>query len=111
MPSTPMSVLPTGVCVPPLPSNSAVVDRCDWSGQLFGRLRNLHAACGVQHRLDDIVIAGAAADVAFELVADGRLVDFTAMAMHDIDRRHDHARGAIAALQAVIVTECCLHRM
>ena len=33
------------------------------------------------------------------------------MAVHDVDRRHDHARGAIAALQAVIVAERRLHRM
>jgi hypothetical protein len=31
--------------------------------------------------------------------------------LHDIDRRHDHARGAIAALQAVIVAERRLHRV
>ena len=33
------------------------------------------------------------------------------MAVHDVDRRHDHARRAEAALQAVIVAERRLHRM
>src|SRR6516225_6534867 len=54
--------------------------------RLFGSLRDLHAARGVEHRLDDIVIAGAAADVAFELVPDGCLVEIAAIAVHDIDR-------------------------
>src|SRR5258708_13705880 len=31
--------------------------------------------------------------------------------MHNIDRRHDHARRAIAALQPVIIAERGLHRM
>ena len=79
--------------------------------QLFRRLRNLHASGGVEHRLDDIMVAGAAADIALELVPHGLFVEFAAMAMHDVDRRHDHARGAIAALQAVIVAERGLHRV
>ena len=33
------------------------------------------------------------------------------MAMDDVDGRHDHARRAEAALQAVIVAECRLHRV
>src|SRR6267378_2694987 len=38
-------------------------------------------------------------------------VEFVALAVHQIDRRHDHAGGTEAALQAVIVAECLLHRM
>ena len=34
-----------------------------------------------------------------------------ALAMHDIDRGHDHAGGAEAALQAVMLAERLLHRM
>src|SRR5580704_15700343 len=79
--------------------------------RLFGGLRDLHAAGRIEHGLDDIVIAGAAADIAFELLADGGLVELAAMTLHDVDRRHDHARRAIAALQAVIVAERRLHRM
>jgi hypothetical protein len=47
-------------------------------------------------------VGGAAADVAFQLVADGCLIQLVAVAVHDIDRRHDHAWGATAALQAKI---------
>src|SRR6185437_575328 len=112
MPSTPISLLPTGVSDPPIPSNAAVswFSR-DCTQRLFGRLRDLHAPGGIQHRLDDVVIAGAAADIAFELLPDGGLVELATMALDDIDRRHDHARGAVAALQAVIVAERRLHRM
>ena len=31
--------------------------------------------------------------------------------LHDIDRRHDHAGRAVAALQAVMLAERLLHRM
>jgi hypothetical protein len=57
------------------------------------------------------VVAGAAADVALQLVADGFLVRLVAVAVHDIDRRHDHAWGATAALQAKIAAEGGLHRV
>src|SRR5215475_2665520 len=88
MPSTPISILPTGVSGPPFPPNAAAVDFSDDQGKrLFGRLRNLHAAGGIQHRLDDIVIAGAAADIALELVPDGGFVQLAAVAMDDVDRR------------------------
>src|SRR5207253_4241728 len=59
----------------------------------------------------DVVVTGAAADIAFQLVPDRRLVQLAAVAVHDVDRRHDHARRAITALQAVIVTEGSLHGM
>src|SRR4029079_17209527 len=42
-------------------------------------------------RLHDVVVAGAAADVAFELVTDGLVVEVVALAIDHIDRRHDHA--------------------
>ena len=60
---------------------------------------------------DDVVVAGAAADVAFELVADRRLVEVVALAVDHVDGGHDHAGRAEAALQAVIVLERLLHRM
>src|SRR6267378_945705 len=113
MPSTPMFCPPNrSYCFRRFHRNKAVFE-C-WSGglrQLFSRLRNLHASGCIQHRLDDVVVPGAAADVAFQLVPDGCLVELAAIAVHDIDRRHDHARGAIAALQAVIVAERRLHRV
>src|SRR5579863_9688830 len=82
-----------------------------WLGWLFRGLRNLHAAGGIKHRLDDVVVTGAAADIAFQFVPDGRLVELAAVAMDDVDRRHDHAGRAVAALQAMIVAKRGLHRM
>ena len=61
--------------------------------------------------LDDVVVAGAAADIAFELVAHRLFVELLALALHQIDRRHDHAGRAEAALQAMMLAEGFLHRM
>src|ERR1700733_4384243 len=80
-------------------------------GALFGGLRDLHAAGGVEHGFDDVVIAGAAADVALELLAQRHLVEIRSMAVDDVDRRHDHARRTVTALQPMIVAEGGLHRM
>src|SRR6516165_937274 len=79
---------------------------------LLGRLRVPGHRLGAgRDRLDNIVIAGAAADIALEFLADRVLVEVVALTAHHVDRRHDHARCAIAALQAVILTEGGLHRM
>src|ERR1700742_4708421 len=114
MPSTPIVPSLPEILFPPIPSNTAVAQFSqfsDFACSSFSRLRNRHASRRIQHGLDDVVVAGASADIAFELVADGGLVEFAAMPLHDVDRRHDHARGAVAALQAVIVAERRLHRM
>src|SRR5215475_11441968 len=110
MPSTPMS------CSPYRSWSAAVSIEVgghelneSFRGPLLGGLRDLHAGSGVQHRAHNVVIAGAAADIAFELVADGSLVELAAMPMHDVDRRHDHARRAEAALESVIVAKRRLH--
>ena len=60
---------------------------------------------------DDVLIAGAAAQIAFELFADDVVGEVMALAMDQIDRGHDHAGGAEAALQAVMLAEGFLHRM
>src|SRR3981189_1129815 len=76
MPSTPMSCPPNEVyCFPPFPSKRGGLE-CDSGGlrQLFRRLRDLHAAGRIEHRFDDVVVAGAAADIAFQLVSDGLFV-------------------------------------
>src|SRR5882757_196012 len=113
IPSTPMILvsLPE-FCCPPFPSKFGGLEFSKRSSAaLFRRLRNLHATGGVEHRLDDIMVASAAADIALQLMADGGLVEFAAVAVDDVDRRHDHARRAIAALQSVIVAERRLHRV
>src|SRR5216684_5549557 len=73
---------------------------------------------GVRHRLgarrdrlDDVLVAGAAAEIAFELLADGVVAEVVALALDDVDRGHDHAGGAEAALQTVMLAERFLHRM
>src|SRR3954465_14095122 len=63
------------------------------------------------NRLDDVVIAGATAEIAFELVPNGGIVEVVAFPVHHVDRGHDHARGAIAALQSVVLAEGLLHGM
>jgi hypothetical protein len=82
MPSTPMSLLPTGA-----------------------------AAGGVKHRLDDSVITVQRQILPWSSCRTVASSSLPPVAMHDIDRRLDHARGAIAALQAVIVAERRLHRV
>src|SRR5262249_60043322 len=98
---------------PPFHRKAAIdLNGCEFERlRLLGRLRDLHAAGRVQHGLDDVVVTGAAADIALELVAHGRLVELAAIAMDNVDRGHDHARGAEAALQPVIVAERRLHRV
>src|ERR1700716_594349 len=73
---------------------------------------------GIRHRLgarrdrlNDILVAGAAAEIAFELFADGVITEIMALAVDDIDRGHDHTGGAESALQAVMLAECLLHWM
>src|SRR6202040_1960677 len=118
IPSTPIASLPCRAAstAPGLKgadrSQFLIFESPDLADQgLFRCLCNVHAAGGVEHRFDDIVVAGAAADIAFQLLPDGVLVEVAAVPVDDIDRRHDHARGAIAALQPVIVAECSLHWM
>src|SRR5918996_3555417 len=69
-----------------------------------------HVRGGRLNRLDDVVVAGAAAQVALEPLADlgfgGRRV-----ALHQVDRAHDHAGRAEAALQPVMLAERRLHRV
>ena len=73
-------------------------------------LRLAHLRGGGAHRLDDVLVAGAAAEVGREhveqlLVADVRL------ALEHVDREHQEARRAEAALQAVMIDEGLLQRM
>src|ERR1700685_3069646 len=78
---------------------------------LFSGLCDLHAAGGVEYRFDDVVIAGAAADIALKLLAQRHLIEVRSMAFDDIDRRDDHARRTVTPLQSVIVAKSGLHRM
>src|SRR6266568_5045526 len=79
--------------------------------RLLGRRAAAHGPGAGGNRFDDVVIAGAAAQVALELLADGPLLERVALAVDDVDRGHDHAGGAEAALQAVVLAERLLHRV
>src|SRR6516225_8281556 len=70
-----------------------------------------HGARARGNRFDDVVIAGATANIAFKLLADGAVVEVIALAADDVDGSHDHARRAKTALQTMVFAECFLHRM
>src|SRR2546428_4422686 len=73
---------------------------------LLGR----HLLGGVLDGLDDIVVAGAAAEVALEPVPDLALRR-ARVALDELSGRHDHARRAEAALQSVLLPEAVLDRV
>src|SRR3954452_13133427 len=89
--------------------------RWPWSFSLFcGGLHRLPAghglgACG--NRLDDVVVAGAATDIALELLPNRVLVEARALAVDDVDGGHDHSGGAEPTLQAVMLAKSLLHRV
>src|SRR4051812_23835401 len=70
-----------------------------------GPLGAAHRLGRRQNCLHDVVVAGAAADVALELVADGLFVELSVIAADHVDGGHDHARRAEAALQSVMLAE------
>ena len=76
----------------------------------LARLLAPHHRRPLDDRQHDVVIAGAAAEIAFEILADlalGRI----GVVLHQIERAHDHAGRAEPALQGMIVAERLLHRM
>ncbi len=60
---------------------------------------------------DNVMIAGAAADIAFQTIADLLFGEAFGVRFDQIDRAHHHAGGAKAALQAVMFAEHFLHRV
>src|SRR5262249_51619396 len=94
-----------------------IVSDLSWFGfrRLLGGLPRASAASHVlrarRDGFDDVVIAGAAAQVAFQLLADGLVVEVVAFTVDHVDRGHDHAWRAEAALKTVMLAERRLHRM
>ena len=72
--------------------------------------RSRSVAGGLLDRLDDVHVAGAAAEVAADPLADLRLGRVGVLAEQP-GGLHDHPRGAEAALEAVLVPERLLERM
>src|SRR5581483_10497756 len=97
----------------PIPVTLMAVSSLKIRFRLFRSLSHsaFHRARAGVDSLDDVVIAGAAAKIAVEFVPDGFLVEVVALAVHHVDRGHDHAGRAIAALQSVVLTERRLHRV
>src|SRR5439155_11556647 len=60
--------------------------------------------------LDDVLVAGAAAEVALERAANLGLARRRVL-LEKADGREHHARGAVAALQRVLLVEGLLHGM
>src|SRR6266568_4837366 len=54
----------------------------------------LHGWRGGQNCLHDVVVAGAAAEVALELATHRLLVELVIVALHHVDGAHHHARRA-----------------
>ena len=79
-------------------------------GPLGGLLRSRsHGLCASGDGLHDVVVAGAAAQIALELLADRVLVEVGSLAAHQLHGGHDHAGGAEAALQTMVLAEGGLH--
>src|SRR5918996_5618763 len=69
-----------------------------------------HRVGGGADRLDDVVIAGAATEIALQPLAD-LVLGRVRIVLQEVDRAHDHAGGAEAALQRVMLAERRLHRV
>src|SRR5262249_32961115 len=78
---------------------------------LFDSRHRLHPrSCGLLHRTDDVVVAGATAEIPLERVPDLGLARVRRLAQQS-DRRHDEAWRAVTALQPMLVFERLLHGM
>src|SRR3990172_13316344 len=70
----------------------------------------VHFVGGVAHRLDDVLITGAAADIARQSLTDFRLARPRVLAQQPVGT-HQHTRRAESALQAVLAREAFLQRV
>src|ERR671913_322423 len=70
----------------------------------------LHLLRGLPYGLDDVLVAGAAAQVAFEVLPD-LLLRGVRVLLEEAYGGHDHARRAVAALQPVRLVKGPLHRV
>src|SRR5919106_1287641 len=101
-PSSP-GVVGSAVVVISLPSRNrgGLVDRRRGAG--------LHRVRGALDGADDVLVTGAAAEVALEALAHRVLIRIGVVA-EQVDRLHDHSWGTEAALQRVTLVERLLHR-
>src|SRR5690242_6714442 len=80
------------------------------SGRRGGGRPVTHDAGGLADRQDDVVVAGAAADVALDRVPDLG-VGGVAVVHEQVRGGHDHTRRAEAALEPVLLPEALLQRV
>src|SRR6476620_1341056 len=73
-------------------------------------VRAAHPTGGVQDRLDDVLVSGAPAEVPLEGLADLRL-GWRRVLLKEAGGRHQHARCAVPALEAVVAMERVLERV
>jgi hypothetical protein len=73
-------------------------------------ISRFHGGSTLLHSLDNILIAGASAQVALELFAN-HLFAGIGVALAQVNRADDHSRRAKTALQAMTVFESGLHGM
>ena len=71
----------------------------------------MHQPLGGIDGFHDVVIAGAAAQIAFQPVADFVLAQTLRVLLHQVHGAHHHARRAETALQGVMFAEHLLHRV
>src|ERR1700681_2392763 len=88
----------------PMPDTSALVLGCGMGPLLLLLLGS------VLHCLDDVDVAGAAAEVAGDRLADLELARVRVLREQRAGG-HQHARGAVAALPAVLLPDALLHRV
>src|SRR5260370_8513392 len=81
-------------------------------GGFRGRLgrRAAHGGGRRLHRLDDVHVARAAAEVALEAFAN-LVIGRVRVLLEQVGRGHDHARGAVASLDPVLVPQSLLPLM
>src|SRR5256885_2401317 len=77
-------------------------------GVLVSATGHLPGGAGLHDRVDDVRVAGAAAQVAAQAFRDLR-ARRRRILREQVNRRHDHPRRAVAALQAMAVPEALLH--
>src|SRR5918997_1965193 len=77
---------------------------------LLRRRAALHLPGSLLHGLDDVLVAGAAAEVALQVLPD-LLLRGVRVLLEEADGGHDHARRAVTALQPVRLVEGPLHRV
>src|SRR5205085_2549273 len=76
----------------------------------FSGPRRTHLVARRAYRLDDVLVAGAAAEVGCEDVEQVLVADVRAL-LQRVDRQHQEAGRAEAALQAMVRDEGLLQRM